>query len=90
MSDTQKSIVGGMTILSVVGVICKIVGALYRIPLAWLIGEQGMGTYQLVFPTYNMLLTISSAGCPSPSAAWSALLWPRTIHAMRGACFASR
>ena len=64
MSDTQKSIVGGMTILSVVGVICKIVGALYRIPLAWLIGEQGMGTYQLVFPTYNMLLTISSAGLP--------------------------
>ena len=23
-----------------------------------------MGTYQLVFPTYNMLLTISSAGLP--------------------------
>lgn len=64
MSDTRKSIIGGMTILSVVGIICKIVGALYRIPLAWLIGEQGMGTYQLVFPTYNMLLTISSAGLP--------------------------
>lgn len=53
-----------MTILSVVGLICKIVGALYRIPLAWLIGDEGMGTYQLVFPTYNMLLTISSAGLP--------------------------
>ncbi len=64
MSDTQKSIVGGMTVLSVVGVICKIIGALFRIPLAWLIGEQGMGTYQLVFPTYNLLLTISSAGLP--------------------------
>lgn len=64
MSNTQKSIVGGMTVLSVVGLICKIVGALYRIPLAWLIGDEGMGTYQLVFPTYNMLLTISSAGLP--------------------------
>lgn len=64
MSNTQKSIVGGMTVLSIVGLICKIVGALYRIPLAWLIGDQGMGTYQLVFPTYNMLLTISSAGLP--------------------------
>lgn len=62
MSSTQKSILSGMTILSVVGLICKIVGALYRIPLAWLIGDEGMGTYQLVFPTYNMLLTISSAG----------------------------
>ncbi len=64
MSNTQKSILSGMTILSVVGLICKIVGALYRIPLAWLIGDEGMGTYQLVFPTYNMLLTISSAGLP--------------------------
>ncbi|MBE5801465.1 MAG: polysaccharide biosynthesis protein [Clostridiales bacterium] len=64
MSNTQKSIVSGMTVLSLVGVICKIVGALYRIPLAWLIGDEGMGTYQLVFPTYNMLLTISSAGLP--------------------------
>ena len=62
LSNTQKSIVGGMTVLSIVGLICKIVGALYRIPLAWLIGDEGMGTYQLVFPTYNMLLTISSAG----------------------------
>ena len=53
-----------MTILSIAGLICKIVGALYRIPLAWLIGEEGLGTYQLVFPTYNMLLTISSAGLP--------------------------
>ena len=64
MSSTQKSIVSGMTVLSLVGLICKIVGALYRIPLAWLIGDEGMGTYQLVFPTYNMLLTISSAGLP--------------------------
>lgn len=64
MSNTQKSIVSGMTVLGVVGIICKIVGALYRVPLAWLIGESGLGTYQLVFPTYNLLLTISSAGLP--------------------------
>ncbi|MDD3336370.1 MAG: polysaccharide biosynthesis protein [Eubacteriales bacterium] len=64
MSKAQKSIVGGMTVLSVVGIISKIIGALHRIPLAWLIGDQGMGTYQLVFPTYNMLLAISSAGLP--------------------------
>ena len=64
VSSTQKSIVGGMTVLSIAGLICKIVGALYRIPLAWIVGEEGLGTYQLVFPTYNMLLTISSAGLP--------------------------
>ncbi|MCE5343206.1 MAG: polysaccharide biosynthesis protein [Eubacteriales bacterium] len=64
MSDKQKSIVGGMTILGITGLICKIVAVMYRIPLAWLIGEQGLGTFQLVFPTYNLLLTLSSAGLP--------------------------
>lgn len=64
MSDKQKSIVGGMTVLGITGLICKLVAVLYRIPLAWLIGEQGLGTFQLVFPTYNLLLTLSSAGLP--------------------------
>lgn len=64
MSKAQKSIVGGMTVLSVVGILSKVIGALHRIPLAWLIGDTGMGVYQLVFPTYNMLLSISSAGLP--------------------------
>lgn len=64
MSKTQKSIVGGMTVLSVVGIVSKVIGALHRIPLAWLISDTGMGVYQLIFPTYNMLLAISSAGLP--------------------------
>lgn len=64
LKDHQKKIIGGMTVLSLVGIICKLVGAFYRVPLAWIIGEEGLATYQLVFPTYNMLLTISSAGLP--------------------------
>ena len=64
MSAKQQSVIGGITVLGITGLICKIVAVLYRIPLAWLIGEQGLGTYQLVFPTYNLLLTISSAGLP--------------------------
>lgn len=64
VSEKQKSIVGGMTVLGITGLICKIVAVLYRIPLAWLISEQGIGTFQLVFPTYNLLLTLSSAGIP--------------------------
>lgn len=64
MSEKQKSVIGGVTVLGITGLICKIVAVLYRIPLAWLIGEQGIGTFQLVFPTYNLLLTLSSAGLP--------------------------
>lgn len=60
----RKSILNGITVLSITGLICKLIGVLYRIPLAWLVTEEGLGLYQLVFPSYAMLLTISSAGIP--------------------------
>lgn len=64
MNGKQQTILGGVTVLGITGLICKIIAVLYRIPLSWMIGDQGIGTYQLVFPTYNLLLTISSAGLP--------------------------
>ena len=64
MTQKQKTLVGGVSILGVAGIICKIVGVLYRIPLAHLIGPEGMGVYHKVYPAYNLLLTISSAGLP--------------------------
>ena len=64
MTNKSKSIIGGMTVLGISGVICKLVGVLYSIPLAWMIGTQGLGVYNAVFPAYNLLLTISSAGLP--------------------------
>ena len=64
MAKTTKSLVGGITVLSAAGIICKLVGVLFSIPLTWLIGAEGLGIFQSVFPTYNLLLTISSAGLP--------------------------
>ena len=64
MTNKTKSIIGGMTVLGLAGVICKLVGVLYSIPLTWMIGTNGLGIYQAVFPAYNLLLTISSAGLP--------------------------
>ncbi len=64
MTQKQKNLIGGISLLGLVGLICKVVGVLYRIPLAQMIGAQGMGVYQQVFPSYNLLLTISSAGIP--------------------------
>ncbi|MBQ8160769.1 MAG: polysaccharide biosynthesis protein [Clostridia bacterium] len=59
-----KSMVGGMTVLGLAGIICKLIGVLFTIPLTRLIGANGLGIYQAVYPTYNLLLTISSAGLP--------------------------
>lgn len=60
----SKGFFKGALILSVSGLIVKIIGALYRIPLARLIGSEGMGLYQLAYPVYAILLTLSTAGIP--------------------------
>lgn len=60
----QQSLIRGISILGIAGLICKVVGVLYKVPLAARIGPEGMGVYHQVFPTYNLLLTISSAGIP--------------------------
>ncbi|MBQ6562404.1 MAG: polysaccharide biosynthesis protein [Clostridia bacterium] len=59
-----KSMVGGMTVLGIAGILCKLIGVLFTIPLTHLIGADGLGIFQGVYPTYNLLLTISSAGLP--------------------------
>jgi stage V sporulation protein B len=42
----------------------KFIGALYRIPLTNIIGAEGMGVYQLIFPIYSFLLSTSSGALP--------------------------
>lgn len=52
----------GALILALGGLVCKIIGALYRVPLTNVLGAEGMGAYQTVFPLFSVLLTISSGG----------------------------
>ncbi len=64
MAKQAKSMLGGMTVLGISGILCKLIGVLFSIPLTWMIGTGGLGLFQSVFPTYSLLLTISSAGLP--------------------------
>ncbi len=50
------------------GFVAKVIGALYRIPLTNWIGGKGIGLYQLVYPIYCLLLTVSATGIPSAIA----------------------
>ena len=54
----------GTIILIIFNLIGKVVGAVYRIPLAGVIGSEGMGQYQLTFPLYCLILTIATSGIP--------------------------
>ena len=52
----------GALILLVGGLICKLLGAIYRIPLSNILGPEGIGIYQLIFPVFSLLLIVSSGG----------------------------
>ena len=60
-----RTLVSGAVIIAAGGFISKIFGALYRIPLAGILGGEGMGIYQMVYPLYCILLTVSASGIPA-------------------------
>jgi len=65
MSKSSKSFVAGAAILAFAGVLVKIIGAFFRIPLANAIGTAGMCYYEVAYPYYAGLLVISTAGFPT-------------------------
>ena len=52
-------------IISVGSLLAKGIGALYRIPLANLLGGYGEGLYHMAYPLFCLMLTFSSAGIPT-------------------------
>lgn len=58
----SKSFGRGAAALAVIGIISKLMGALYRIPLTNILGAEGMGLYQTVFPVFTVLLMICGGG----------------------------
>ena len=65
---TKGGFIKGAVWIAAGGFIAKIIGALYRIPLTNLIGGYGLGLYQMVYPVYCLLLTVSATGIPSSIA----------------------
>ena len=59
-----KSFVKGALVLSIAGILAKCLGALYRIPFARLASDECGAIYALVYPIYNLLLALSTAGIP--------------------------
>ena len=53
------------TILAAAGIIVRLIGMLYRIPLANILGDEGNGYYSSAFTIYSILLIVlqPSNGC---------------------------
>lgn len=65
MDNRKGSFVRGAAVLAIAGLIVKLIGAIYRIPLANIIETDGLKFYEVAYPWYSWLLVISSAGLPT-------------------------
>lgn len=61
---SKKSFVQGAAVLAVAGIIIKVLGAFFRIPLGNMIGDEGMAYYQAAYPIYVLFLTLATSGIP--------------------------
>lgn len=60
----DKSFIVQGSILAIAGVITKIIGAVYRVPLVHILGDKGMGYYGVAFQVYAIALTLTSYSLP--------------------------
>lgn len=61
----KKTFLKGAAILGIAGLMVQVMGAIFRIPLANIIGDDGMGYYQTAYPIYIFLLVFSTNGAPA-------------------------
>ena len=52
------------SVLAAASILVRMIGLIYRIPMANIIGDEGNGVYSAAFEIYNILLIISSYGMP--------------------------
>lgn len=62
-SKTTNFVVQG-SILAIAGILVRLIGMVYRIPLINIIGQEGNGYYTSAFSVYSILLIISSYSLP--------------------------
>lgn len=66
------SFMRGAFALAAAGLLSKMMGALYRVPLSYLLGAEGIGLYQMAYPFFNIAFVVLVSGIPLAAAKLSA------------------
>ena len=80
MTTKQKSFFKGALILTIAGVLGRMLGALYRIPFNRIVGEEGAALYGLSYSLYSLLFALSTAGIPLAVSKMVAVYEERGAH----------
>jgi PST family polysaccharide transporter len=60
----RQGFVYGALLLALAAIISKLLGSVYTIVLQNVIGDHGMGLFQMAYPVYATLLAVATAGFP--------------------------
>lgn len=63
-SSGKKSILNGAISMAAATLIVKIIGVIYKVPLTYILGDEGMGYFNSAYTVYGFFYVISSAGIP--------------------------
>lgn len=63
-SKNKRNFILQGSILAMAGILVRIIGMVYRIPVLNIIGSEGNGIYGTAFNVYNIMLVLSSYGLP--------------------------
>jgi len=58
----SRTFISGAITLMIAGFVVRILGFIYRIYLSNLIGAEGMGLFQLIFPVYSLIILTLTSG----------------------------
>ena len=63
-SKKKQTFLEGAFILMAANLLVKVIGAGFKIPLNWLIDDEGMGIFGKAYQIYSGLFVVATAGLP--------------------------
>lgn len=60
----KESLLHGAAALAFAGIIVKVIGAFYKIPLGAMLGPVGMANFSIAYNIYSLLFVVATAGVP--------------------------
>ena len=64
MSNKKQNFMKGAVILIAANIIVKLIGAAFKIPLTYLLNEEGMALFSTSYTMYTFLFIVATAGLP--------------------------
>ena len=72
---TSKSFTRRFNFNIVSMILVKLIGAMFKIPLTWIITEEGLGYFNTAYHFYSPIHSLATADFPLPLQEWFLKIW---------------